>query len=149
MRRIIRNKLYPMLCSVLLCACMQSGLTSEQAALAVKNGCEWPEMQQVTDEYILSEYFGITAGKDDVTVYQCPAGAVMSEIIVIRSDDPSAALGVLEKRRTKAIERDALYPESRRIAESSVVGVYGDYAYFIMGENAAQGENVLLDALSQ
>ena len=131
----------------MLSACAATGITSSEAAQAVKNGCDWPEMVEVTDGYILREYFGLSEEYGDMTVLQCPAGAVMSEIIVIRSDDPAAACEALEKRRKKAIERDALYPETRRIAEGTIVGVSGDYAYLIMGENAEQGERVLLDTI--
>ena len=148
MRNQRRNKLIAAVMIILTACSSASAVTSSQAAEAVMNGCEWPEMQYITDEYILRENFGLTAEYGDITVLQCPASAVMSEIIVIRSDSPQKAYEALEKRRTRAIERDALYPETRRIAESSVVGMSGDYAYFIMGENAAAGEDILLDTIS-
>lgn len=103
-------------------------------------------MEPVTDEYILRTRFLIDdpAQYDELIVMQCPASAVVSEIILIRDDDTAAAEELLERRRTKAIEKDSLYPEDRKIAESSAVGTVGQVAYFIMGEHAREGEEALL-----
>ena len=54
---------------------------------------EWPQMDMITDEYILSTRFLIedTSQYEDILVMQCPASAVRSEIILIRTEDVSSA----------------------------------------------------------
>ena len=101
----------------------------------------------VTDEYILDTYYGIDSSMD-AAVYCCPSAAVMSEVIIIRSDDPYTAREALDRRRTKAIERDALYPDDKRRAEESITGVTGDLAYFLMGEDADKAEEELIGAVN-
>ncbi|HAS79270.1 MAG TPA: hypothetical protein DCS38_06295, partial [Ruminococcus sp.] len=58
-----------------------------------------------------------------------------------------AAKADLEARKEKLINVDAFYPDSKTIAEDSIVGVYNNIAYFIAGENAAESEQVLLKEL--
>lgn len=107
---------------------------------------EWPQMDMITDDYILSTRFLIedTSQFEDIMVMQCPASAVRSEIILIKTDDVRSAYDLLEQRREKAIDRDSLYPEDKKIAERSIVGTVGDTAYFLMGESAEDAEKIIL-----
>ena len=127
-------------------ACQTRQLTAAEAYDIIISSGEWAVMEPVTDEYILKTRFLIDdpAGYDELIVMECPASAVVSEIILIRDEDTAAAEELLERRRAKAIEKDSLYPEDRKIAESSVVGTVGQLAYFIMGEYAREGEEALL-----
>lgn len=112
---------------------------------------EWPFMMEVTDEVILKEFFLLDpadANYNGLIVMQCPMSAAMSEIIVIDAADTDAAKADLEARRTKAIETDAWYPNDHILAEASIVGTTGNYAYFIIGEEAANTEPLLTAALN-
>lgn len=142
------------LITLLLCGC--SGNSSPKAVSLddavgyITDHSEWPEMAEITDGFILNEFFGIDTDvypEEDIAVYQCPMSAVMSEIILIRSDDLAGACAVLEARREKAITIDAFYPEDKAIAEASVVGTEGDIAYFIMGSSADESERLLTEYL--
>ncbi|MCR5807104.1 MAG: hypothetical protein K6G68_08750 [Oscillospiraceae bacterium] len=108
---------------------------------------EWPQMDMITDDYILSTRFLIedTSQFENIMVMQCPASAVRSEIILIKTDDVRSAYDLLEQRREKAIDRDSLYPEDKKIAERSIVGTVGDTAYFLMGESAEDAEKIILE----
>ena len=109
---------------------------------------EWPAMAEVTDSVILNEFFLLDPTNEnfsEMIVMQCPISAVMSEIIVIRSDDIAAAEEALKARQTKAIEQDAWYPNDQELAAASIVGTNGSYAYFIIGENAEAAEKSIND----
>lgn len=96
---------------------------------------EWPALDMVTDPTILSEYFLLDASNEnykEMIVMQCPISAVMSEIIIIQADDVDAAAEDLKARQQKAIDQDAWYPDDIDMANNSIVGTCGDYAYFIM-----------------
>ncbi|MCI7768542.1 MAG: DUF4358 domain-containing protein [Oscillospiraceae bacterium] len=104
---------------------------------------EWPSLMEVTDETILKEFFLLDPANEnykEMIVMQCPISAVMSEIIIINAEDVSSAEADLEARKTKAIEQDAWYPKDQELAAASIVGTDGNYAYFIIGENAASAE---------
>ena len=110
---------------------------------------EWPSMSEITDDVILKEFFLLDpANYDELIVMQCPVSAIMSEIIIIKSDDVASAEADLEARQKKAIETDAWYPEDQELAASSIVGTNGDYAYFIIGENASDAEKSINDYIS-
>lgn len=112
---------------------------------------EWPVLDEVNDPVILEEFFLLDKNNEnyeELIVMQCPISAVMSEIIIIKAADTDSAEADLEARRTKAIERDAWYPKDQELAEASIVGVSGSYAYFIIGENAASAETALIDYIS-
>lgn len=112
---------------------------------------EWPAMMEVTDETILKEFFLLDPSNEnykEMIVMQCPISAVMSEIIIINADDVSAAEADLEARKTKAIEQDAWYPKDQELAAASIVGTDGNYAYFIIGENAASAETSINEYIS-
>ena len=86
----------------------------------------------VTDPTILSEYFLLDASNEnykEMIVMQCPISAVMSEIIIIQADDVDAAAEDLKARQQKAIDQDAWYPDDIDMANNSIVGTCGDYAY--------------------
>lgn len=121
--------------------------TVVDAALAVG---EWPAMMEITDEMMLTEYFRIdpaNANYRNFMVMQCPMSATMSEIIIIEADDVEAAKADLEARREKAITQDAWYPNDVELAEASIVGTEGDYAYFILAGSAAEAETAIVEAL--
>lgn len=112
---------------------------------------EWPALSIVTDETILKEFFLLDpADYKEMIVMQCPISAKMSEIIIVNSDDISAAEEALNARRQKAIDQDAWYPNDVELAQNSIVGTNGSYAYFIIGDNAEAAEasiNSYFDAL--
>lgn len=111
---------------------------------------EWPVMMEVTDETILKDYFLLdnSDGKyEQLIVMQCPMSAQMSEIIIIKAEDTKAAFEALGARRQKAIDTDAWYPADKELADASIVGSNGSYAYFIIGVNAETAEKTILDCL--
>ncbi|MGN0639122.1 MAG: DUF4358 domain-containing protein [Huintestinicola sp.] len=112
---------------------------------------EWPSLMEVTDEVILKEFFLLDPANEnykEMIVMQCPISATMSEIIIINADDVSAAEADLEARKTKAIEQDAWYPNDQELAAASIVGTNGNYAYYIIGTNAASAEKSINDYIS-
>lgn len=111
---------------------------------------EWPALMEVTDAQILSGFFLLNAENENyrnLIVYQCPMSSPMTEIIIIEADDAEAAKSDLEARRTKAIEQDAFYPNDVDVANASIVGTEGNYAYFILTANAADAEPALVEAI--
>lgn len=111
---------------------------------------EWPAMMEVTDDTFLTEFFMLdpaNANYRNLIVMQCPMSATMSEIIIIEADDVEAAKADLEARREKAINQDAWYPNDVVLAEGSIVGTEGDYAYFILAGSAAEAETAIVEAL--
>ena len=109
---------------------------------------EWPALDMVTDPTILSEYFLLDASNEnykEMIVMQCPISAVMSEIIIIQADDVDAAAEDLKTRQQKAIDQDAWYPDDIDMANNSIVGTCGDYAYFIIGSEAETAEKIIND----
>ncbi|MCM1522875.1 MAG: DUF4358 domain-containing protein [Ruminococcus sp.] len=112
---------------------------------------EWPVMEEIKDEFILNEFFLLDVSNEnyrEMIVMQCPVSAVMSEIIIIKAEDVQQAQSDLEARRTKAVEQDAWYPNDIELAEASIVGTNGSYAYFIIGENAAAAEGSVNDYIN-
>ncbi len=112
---------------------------------------EWPAMAEVSDPVILKEFFLLdpeNANYKEMLVMQCPISAVMSEIIIINAEDVAAAEADLDARRTKAIETDAWYPADQELAAASIVGTNGNYAYFIIGENAEAAEKSVNDYIN-
>ncbi|MDE5858919.1 MAG: DUF4358 domain-containing protein, partial [Oscillospiraceae bacterium] len=81
----------------------------------------------------------------NMLVLQCPMSANMTEIIIIEADDVSAAKADLEARQKKAQEQDAFYPADVERAGASVVGIEGNYAYFLMGDNTPDAERAITD----
>ena len=118
----------------------------EYADAAMSAG-EWPEMETVSDKYILSDYFLLDADNEnyrDLLVMQCPMSANMSEFIIIEADDTQAAADDLKARREKAQNGDAFYPDDVDKANDAIVGTAGDYAYFIMCFEPEKAEEALL-----
>ncbi len=117
------------------------------AALAVG---EWPAMMEVTDTMMLTDYFMLdpeNANYLNMLVMQCPMSATMSEIIIIEAEDVEAAKADLNARRDKAISQDAWYPNDVELAEASIVGTEGNYAYFILAGAAAEAEPAIIEAI--
>ncbi len=111
---------------------------------------EWPSLMEITDTLMLTEYFMLDPENENyrnLMVMQCPMSAVMTEIIIIEADDVEAAKADLNARREKAITQDAWYPNDVELAESSIVGTEGDYAYFILAGSAAEAEAAIVEAL--
>ncbi len=116
---------------------------------AVKDG-EWPYLWEVTDESVIKDFFGIdmsTAGFEEAIFIQCPMSANMTEIHIIKTSDTDSAKKALEARQEKAQNMDAFYPDDVERAASSIVGTEGDYAYFIMADNASSAETALIEAI--
>lgn len=117
------------------------------AALAVG---EWPVLWEVTgtDPTMISDFFLLDAENENyqnLLILQCPMSANMTEIILIQAEDVSAAKADLEARRKKAQEQDAFYPDDIERAGASIVGTEGDYAYFLMGDNASAAETEIVN----
>lgn len=110
------------------------------AALAVG---EWPTLWEVTDPQLISDFFLLDASNENyqnLLILQCPMSANMTEIILIQANDVSSAKADLEARQKKAQEQDAFYPADVERAAASVVGIEGDYAYFLVGDNTPTAE---------
>lgn len=111
---------------------------------------EWPALMEVTDPQMLSDFFLLDAKNENylnMIVLQCPMSATMTEVIIIETSDTETAVSDLEARRKKAIEQDAFYPNDVDLANASIVGTEGDYAYFILAFNAAEAEKALAEAI--
>lgn len=122
----------------------------KSAVDAVTEATEWPFLDEVTDEMMITEYLGLDPNKDSYvqTLFmQCPMSANLSEILIIKSTDVDSAVEDLKARRTRAIEIHAFYPADVENAEASIVGKTGDYAYYLLGSSAAEAESVLVKAL--
>lgn len=117
---------------------------------AATSAGEWPALMEVTDPQMLSDFFLLDAGNENyrnMIVLQCPMSATMTELIIIETSDTDAAVSDLEARRQKAIEQDAFYPNDVDLANASIVGTEGDYAYFILAWDAAEAEKALAEAI--
>lgn len=122
----------------------------KSAVDAVTEATEWPVLDEITDEMMITEYLGLDPNKDSYvqTLFmQCPMSANLSEILIIKSTDVDSAVEDLKARRTRAIEIHAFYPADVENAEASIVGKTGDYAYYLLGSSAAEAESVLVKAL--
>ena len=111
---------------------------------------EWPVLMEVTDPQMLSDFFLLDAENENyrnMIVLQCPMSATMTELIIIETSDTDAAVSDLEARKQKAIEQDAFYPNDVDLANASIVGTEGDYAYFILAWDAAEAEKALAEAV--
>ncbi|MBD5138324.1 MAG: DUF4358 domain-containing protein [Ruminococcus sp.] len=111
---------------------------------------EWPVLMEVTDPQMLSDFFLLDAENKNyrnMIVLQCPMSATMTELIIIETSDTDAAVSDLEARKQKAIEQDAFYPNDVDLANASIVGTEGDYAYFILAWDAAEAEKALAEAV--
>ncbi|MGN0667453.1 MAG: DUF4358 domain-containing protein [Huintestinicola sp.] len=107
---------------------------------------EWPVLEEVNDETILKEFFLLDAADEnyeELLVMSCPISAKMTEIIIIKTKDVEAAVEAVEARRTKAIEQDAWYPNDQELAAASIAGSHGSYAYYFIGDHAAEAEEKL------
>lgn len=112
---------------------------------------DWPVLAEISDEYILSDYFLLdknNANYEQLIVMQCPMSAQMCEIIIIKASDVDAAKADLEARQKKAQDTDAFYPNDIDRAANSIVGTKGDYAYFFLCENPTAAEELLTAAIN-
>lgn len=109
---------------------------------------EWPSLWEVTDAQLISDFFTLDAANENyknLLVLQCPMSANMSEIIIIEAEDVNAAKADLEARQQKAQTQDAFYPDDVERAGASIVGMEGNYAYFLMGDHADNAEKIIAD----
>ncbi len=114
------------------------------AALAVG---EWPHMEEVTDEAVISDYFLLDADNSNyknLMVMQCPMSANMSELIIIEAEDTETASEDLDARLKKAQDTDAFYPDDVEKAKNAIVGTAGGYAYYILSSEPEKSEEALL-----
>lgn len=117
---------------------------------AIASSDKWPNLVEVTDETIIKDYFLLDKSNEnynEMIIMQCPMSAVMSEIIIIKATDVDAAKADLEARQKKAQDSDAWYPNDVELADSSIVGTEGDYAYFILAEGASEAETAIVDVI--
>lgn len=113
---------------------------------------QWPSLWEVTDAQLISDFFTLDAANENyknLLVLQCPMSANMSEIIIIEAEDVNAAKADLEARQQKAQTQDAFYPDDVERAGASIVGTEGNYAYFIMGDPAANAETAIVDYIKK
>ena len=73
--------------------------------------------------------------------------AALAEIIIINPADSKLeeAKTDLKARKEKLIKTDAFYPDHKNIAEKSIIGDVGGYAYMIVGSAANEGEKALIE----
>lgn len=112
---------------------------------------EWASLSTIDDENLINEFFKLDANNPNykkILVKQCPMSAVIAEIILIQAEDVNSAIDDLQNRKQKLIDVDAYYPEHKEIAEKSIIGSYGDIAYFIASSNAEDSEKVLTEYLN-
>ena len=117
---------------------------------AVASSDKWPTLVEVTDETIIKDYFLLNKSNEnynEMIIMQCPMSASMSEIIIIKATDVVAAKADLEARQKKAQDSDAWYPNDVELADSSIVGTEGEYAYFILAQGASEAETAIVDAI--
>lgn len=111
---------------------------------------EWASLSVIDDDQLISEFFKLDANNPnykDILVEQCPMSAVIAEIILIQANDVNSAMEDLEVRKQKLIDTDAFYPEHKEIAQQSIVGSYGNIAYFLASDSSAESEKVLKEYL--
>jgi hypothetical protein len=117
-------------------------------AAAVQESAKFPVMVEVDDPVRISDYFLINPDDyDETLVLQCVLSSNMTEMIIIKTVDTSAAEIALENRKKKAEEQDAFYPADLEKAKNAVIGSYKGYAYYIMSEDAANAEEALKTAV--
>ena len=111
---------------------------------------EWASLSVIDDDQLISEFFKLDVNNpnyQNILVEQCPMSAVIAEIILIQANDVNSAMEDLEVRKQKLIDTDAFYPEHKEIAEQSIVGSYGNIAYFLASDSSAESEKVLKEYL--
>lgn len=121
-------------------------------AEAVEGAVEWPAMVAITDAAIMKDYFTLDNANPnykDVMVKQAMMSAAFGEIIVIEAVEGKVdeAVKDLEARKQKLIDQDAFYPEHQELAQDTIVGKQGNYAYLLAGAGAADAETALKEAL--
>jgi hypothetical protein len=117
-------------------------------AAAVKESVQFPVMVEVSDKEQINDFFLINPDDfDETLVLQCVLSSNMTEMIIIKTADTSAAEIALENRKKKAEEQDAFYPADLEKAKNAVIGSYNGFAYYILSENAADAETALKNAV--
>lgn len=119
---------------------------------AMGDKSNWPYLDEVTDEFIFSDYFLLDKNNEnyeEIIAMQCPMSAQMCEIIIIKAKDVESAKADLEARQKKAQDTDAFYPDDIERAANSIVGTKGDYAYFFICPDSVTAEQLLTEAISE
>lgn len=130
-----------------------SDSSTDELAQIVITSTEWAKMAKVEDADFALEMFKLDLDNpdyDQISIYQCPMSASLSEVIIIKPADgkSDAALNALQERKTKLVDVDTYYPDQKGIAENAIIGQKSGYVYFIADENAEIGEQKLLESLS-
>ena len=124
--------------------------STDELVEAVKSTGEWPNMVKVEDNEMAKEFFKLDLKDKDyveISIFQCPMSAALAEIIIINPADSKLeeAKIDLKARKEKLIKTDAFYPDHKNIAEKSIIGDVGGYAYMIVGSAANEGEKALIE----
>jgi hypothetical protein len=115
---------------------------------AIQNAVKFPVMVEVTDIDRINDYFLVNPDDfDETLVLQSVLSSNMTEMIIIKTPDTSAAVVALTNRRDKAEKEDAFYPADLEKAKNAIIGSYKEYAYYIMSENAEDAEKALKTAV--
>lgn len=135
-----------------LLADLSEGMTN--LAGVIEGAIEWPAMMIVNDTQMLMDYFTLDKNNPnykDIMVKQAAMSAAFGEYIVIEAHEGKVdeAVKDLEARKTKLIEKDAFYPEHKELAEKTIVGKSGNFAYLIAGEDPESVETVLRKELEK
>ncbi|MDR0991981.1 MAG: DUF4358 domain-containing protein [Ruminococcus sp.] len=119
-------------------------------AAAVQESVQFPVMVEVDDTERIKDFFLVDPNDyDETLVLQCVLSSNMTEMIIIKTPDTSAAEIALENRKEKAEKEDAFYPADLEKAKNAVIGSYKEYAYYIMSENSAEAEAALKTAVDE
>lgn len=124
----------------------------ELVLAAMGDFSNWPYLDEVTDDFIFSDYFLLDKSSENyeqIIAMQCPMSAQMCEIIIIKANDVEAAKADLEARQKKAQDTDAFYPDDIERAANSIVGTKGSYAYFLICPDPVSAEQLLTEAISE
>jgi hypothetical protein len=117
-------------------------------ANAIQDAVQFPVMVEISDIDRIKDYFLVDpANYEETLVLQCVLSSNMTEMIIIKTPDTSAAVIALENRRAKAEKTDAFYPADLEKAKNAVIGSYKEYAYYIMSENPTEAETALKTAV--
>lgn len=124
----------------------------ELVLAAMGDFSNWPYLDEVTDDFIFSDYFLLDKSNENyeqIIAMQCPMSAQMCEIIIIKANDVETAKADLEARQKKAQDTDAFYPDDIERAANSIVGTKGSYAYFLICPDPVTAEQLLTEAISE
>ncbi len=129
-----------------------ASMTLADLGTAMESVGEWPAMDVFLDKDMVKDFMLLDVDNPnykDIYIKKAMMSAAFGEYILIEAEDVDAAVKDLEERRKKLIEVDAFYPEHQELAEQTVVGKIGNYAYLIAKDNAAEIETALREAVGE